>query len=323
MSAHALTLEHKPPANLRPFDIRRDLMAVADLVELCFAGSLDADGRLYIRQMRQAARGGYWQNPTDGIEHPLGGMVWVEDGKLVGNLSLIPHHHDGQRIYLIANVAVHPDYRKRGIARELTHAALAEIEQRGQLDTWLQVDESNPTAVRLYNEMGFSERMRRTSWRLQPDGAQSLTIAGVRVRPRNPSDWALQKKWLAASYPSELRWHLPLEFGFLQPGILGGIQRIFSERRSEQWSADANGKLLGVLSWQSSLLEADRIWLASTPELEEQAIPALMAQAHARFKAGRKLALNYEAGRATSALQATGFSSARTLIWMQYPWKEQ
>lgn len=323
MSAHALTLAHKAPANLRPFDIRRDLLAVADLVELCFAGSLDADGRLYIRQMRQAGRNGYWQDAAIGADLPISGMVWVEDGKLVGNLSLIPHHFEGRRVYLIANVAVHPDHRRRGIARELTHAALGEIEGRGPLETWLQVDEANPPAVKLYNNMGFVERMRRTSWRLQPERSRALVLKTAHVRPRTAGDWAQQKRWLAASYPSELRWHLPLDFGLLQPGILGGLQRVFSERRAEQWSAESNGKLLGVMSWQSSLLEADRLWLASAVGTEEHAIPALTAKLHAEFNSARKLALNYEAGRATAELQACGFGAARTLIWMQYPWREQ
>ncbi len=323
MSAQALALNKTLPANLRPFDIRRDLLAVADLVELCFANSLDADGRLYIRQMRQAARGGRLLDlaSAGGADLPLGGMVWVEDGKVVGNLSLIPHHYENKRIYLIANVAVHPSQRGRGIARKLTQAALEEIKRRGALDTWLQVDQDNPTAVKLYRDMGFIERTRRTSWRLLPDRLQANQLDGnTIIRMRRTGDWAQQKDWLEASYPSDLRWHLPLDLGLLQPGLLGSLQRVFSERRAEQWSAERKGKLLGILSWQSSSLESDRLWLASTLQLEEQAIPALISYAHSHRSSGRKLALNYEAGRASEALQNSGFKAARTLIWMDYPW---
>jgi ribosomal protein S18 acetylase RimI-like enzyme len=320
MSAHALRLTPSAPANLRPFDIRRDLMAVADLVELCFAGSLDADGRLYIRQMRQSARNGYWQDAVIGADPPLGGMVWVEAGRIVGNLSLIPHPFEGRRIYLIANVAVHPEHRRRGIAHQLTQAALAEIEKRGSFETWLQVDENNVPALKLYSHMGFEEKMRRTSWRLLPNRARAANINAIKVRPRTAADWSLQKEWLAENYPRDLRWHLPLEFGLLAPGLLGGLQRAFSERRSEQWSALEDGRLLGVFSWQSSVLEADRIWLAAPRASEAAAIAALASKAHAQFTTTRKLALNYAAGRATQALEAAGFNAVRTLIWMQYPW---
>src|SRR3972149_2661349 len=120
MSAQALTLPKPKASQLRPFDLRRDLLPVADLVELCFAESLDADGRLYIRQMRQAAAG---PGMALGSATSMSGFVWVEEGSLVGNLSLIPHHYGRRRLYLIANVAVHPDHRRHGIARTLTQAA--------------------------------------------------------------------------------------------------------------------------------------------------------------------------------------------------------
>lgn len=324
MSARALSLPYSPPANIRRFDMRRDLLAVADLVELCFANSLDADGRLYIRQMRQAARGGALLDLAAGSgEAPLMGTVWLEDGQVVGNLSLIPHAHDGRRIFLIANVAVHPDFQRRGIARQLTQAALEDIAERGPRETWLQVDENNHTAVRLYQELGFREQFRRTSWRLTPSrAAGSAAPAALTLRPRQGRDWAQQKAWLQAVYPDEVRWHLPLQFGLLQPGLLGGLQRVFGERRTEQWAVERAGHLLGVLAWQSSSLEADRLWLAVPANSEEAAIPALAGLAHSRFHSTRKLALNYPAGRAAAALQAGGFGPLRTLIWMRYPWED-
>jgi len=104
------------PNQLRPFDVGRDLSAVADLVEACFAETLDTDGRRYVQQMHAAAR-----NPrylrwaaamADHVSMPLTGFVWEEHGQLVGNLSLIPFTYLGRRCYLIANVAVDPVSRR-------------------------------------------------------------------------------------------------------------------------------------------------------------------------------------------------------------------
>ena len=39
---------------------------------------------------------------------PLTGYVWEQDGRIVGNASLIPFRDNGKRIFLIANVATHP-----------------------------------------------------------------------------------------------------------------------------------------------------------------------------------------------------------------------
>ncbi len=325
MNAQALTLPKTKANQLRPFDPRRDLLPVADLVELCFAESLDADGRLYIRQMRQAAGNGpalaLASTASGRGDLPMSGFVWVEEGSLVGNLSLIPHHYGRRRLYLIANVAVHPDHRRHGIARALTESALQEVERRGRRELWLQADETNLAAVQLYRGMGFAEKMARTSWRTKPQAGETGGLAGgVKVRERRPSDWPAQQDWLNANYPGDVIWQLPLDVKLLQPGWRGAMERAFSERRVVQWSAERNGDLLGVLSWQSSSLETDRLWLAAGAQHEDEIIPQLMHSALAELEPRRSLALNYPGGRATKALQEAGFHTARTLIWMSYPW---
>jgi len=326
MTAQVLTLPQTETSPLRPFDIRRDLLPVADLVELCFAESLDADGRLYIRQMRQAAGSATalaLANAGSGRDLPMGGFVWQEEGTLVGNLSLIPHHTGRRRLYLIANVAVHPDHRRRGIARALTQAALQEVERRGQRGLWLQADEKNLAAVQLYRGMGFAERMRRTSWRALPRPGQAGDMAyALIVRERRPGDWSAQTQWLKATYPAEVVWQLPLDLKLLQPGWRGAMERAFSERRVAQWSVERDGELLGVLSWQSSSLETDRLWLAAAPEHEDEGIAELLQSALESLQPSRSLALNYPTGRAANALLAAGFQAARTLIWMSYPWSD-
>ncbi len=322
MSAHAVHLPSSArPANLRPFDARRDLLAVADLVELCFAPTLDSDGYQYIRQMRQAARAGRWQpaQPAD-LDAPLMGMVWVEEGVLVGNLSLIPQHMGSRTRYLIANVAVHPNFQRRGIARQLTQAALEDVRSRGRAETWLQVDQKNQTAVDLYTRLGFVEKMRRTSWRGLPQASTPPTNS-VRIRRRVDEDWGLQKAWLDTIYPTDVRWQLPMKTSALRPGWQGSLQRLFGDPRTLHWSALQASQLQAVLTWQSSTLEADRLWLAADPHDPQPPVAQLLAAAGRQLRRGRKLALNYPAGLAAEALQAAGFSASRTLIWMRYPWE--
>lgn len=314
MSAQVLPLNQATAHNLRPFDMRRDLLPVADLVELCFAESLDADGRMYIRQMRQAARHGpLLMSPAD---LPMSGYVWQEGAEVVGNLSLIPHRYGSKRIMLIANVAVHPRHRRRGIARALTQAALQDVQRRGVSETWLQVDDTNPPAVNLYRGLGFVEQMKRTSWRATPRREISGTSSAVKVRSRQTQDWKQQQHWLQASYPPDTGWQLPLDFNLLQPGWRGALERALRDRQVQQWSAVQNKQLVGVLSWQSTQLEADRLWLAAPEASEEDVIPSLMQHVFRHVQVGRPLALNYPGGRAQEALTRCGFHAARTLIWM-------
>src|SRR3989337_2297359 len=104
----AITRPLTPPAShLRPFAVRRELHAVADLVQACFADALDEDGQRYVEQMHTAARNPSYlrwaANVADHVSMALSGYVWEENGGLAGHLSLIPFTLLGQKRYLIAN----------------------------------------------------------------------------------------------------------------------------------------------------------------------------------------------------------------------------
>ena len=101
------------------------------------------------------------------MEIPQGagsGFVWDEGGKIIGNASLIPFRHKGKRIYLIANVATHPDHRRRGIARAMTQKTMELARKRGSHELWLHVRDDNPAAIQMYRNMGYEIRAHRTTW---------------------------------------------------------------------------------------------------------------------------------------------------------------
>ncbi|MEX2160980.1 MAG: GNAT family N-acetyltransferase [Anaerolineales bacterium] len=308
------------PKNLRALDIRRDLASVADLVELCFADHLHDDGRRYLRQLRLAARSGPLLDlaAARGIAGlPLSGYVWLENDVVVGNLTLMPYGSGSHRRFNIANVAVHSSFRQRGIAKALTQAALRGIKSRGVTETWLQVDEKNQNALGLFHSLGFVEKMRRTSWRATPGRTLTGPLDGI--RPRQPSDWPHQKRWLEATYPEDVRWLLPLNIHHLRP--YGLLNRIIRERTTRHWSAEKRGEMLGVLTWQSPSRGADRLWLAVSPNREEEAISMLLDYANGHNRLNRSLTLDYPGGQSDTALKQVGFVSKHTLIWMTFPWE--
>jgi ribosomal protein S18 acetylase RimI-like enzyme len=311
------------PEHLRPFDIRRDLPQVADLVELCFADTLDPDGARYLQHMRQAAR-----NPsllrlasaaTDWSGIPISGYVWIEAGELVGNVSLIPYKIKNQRCYLIANVAVHPDYRRRGIARQLTLHAIEHARHKGAASTWLHVRDTNEPAMRLYDSLDFAERTRRTTWISQSQVPLSDLLTGITISPRRALHWYFQYNLLRQRYPDELSWHLPLNPQALRPGILGTLYRFFTNTYVLQWSALRIDTVIGVLAWQATHHHADSLWLSASPEHEDAAAYSLLLYARQHLSPRKKLALDYPAGRAGEAIRSAGFSEQQTLVWMEKP----
>lgn len=315
--------ERHKPRNLRRFEARHHLIPVADLIEHCFADTLDADGRQFINQMRSAAQSarmlGRAGDVISQVNVSFTGYVWEQDGQVVGNLSLIPVTDQGKRAYLIANVAVLPAFRRRGISLALTKAALQHARKRGVQTIWLQTRADNPAALKLYTNMGFTEQARRTTWHSPRTKAAHLAVhpANIKVNLRQDDDWDQQHTWLTSLYPPSVTWHIPLDLGLLRPGIWGGLRRLFSERSIRQWSAHLGGELIGVLSWQSSISQADQLWLATSVEHEELAIQSLLPYAQGALPSRRILALNYPAGRATEAFITTGFHPHQTLVWMR------
>ena len=57
----------------------------------------------------------------------------------------------------VMNVAVHPDYRRRGIAESLIESLIRELKNRGSHALMLEVRDSNAPAIVLYEKLGFQQ----------------------------------------------------------------------------------------------------------------------------------------------------------------------
>ncbi|NVM22553.1 MAG: ribosomal protein S18-alanine N-acetyltransferase [Desulfobacterales bacterium] len=61
----------------------------------------------------------------------------------------------------VLNLAVHPVYRRRGVATFLLQHSVTLTKDRGVKKAYLEVRPSNDSAIKLYSKMGFSEVGRR------------------------------------------------------------------------------------------------------------------------------------------------------------------
>ncbi len=313
---------------IRPLRSRSDLAAVADLVELCFADSMDEDGREYLRQMRRIANNGFEYapglNPFDRGKMPIRGYLWEEDGLVIGNLTIISFLQGEYRTYLIANVAVHPDYRRRGIARKLTLAGLEHARAHGAPTAWLHVREDNFGAIDLYRSLGFMERARRATWQSEPGASRRRESMpdGIHIRPPLRRDWPSISNWLDLNYPPEVTWNFKFEKDNYKSGLLLEFWRFLKGDRMAHMSAHKNGRVIGSLIWEPTNLHADTLWIASPPQLEDEAIAVLLTSGKAWLPSIRPLAINYPAGRGDGAFESCDFSLQNTLIWMEHPFNK-
>ncbi|MFQ5854176.1 MAG: GNAT family N-acetyltransferase [Anaerolineae bacterium] len=115
------------------------------------------------------------------------GFVWIENGRVVGNVTI---SRLSSQNWLISNVAVDPDYRRRGIARALMAASVDWIRDRNARWLTLEVRRENMPAKSLYLDMGFVVVEGTTEMERHGTGLVTRVAApeGYRLRPARPTD---------------------------------------------------------------------------------------------------------------------------------------
>ena len=66
------------------------------------------------------------------------------------------------------NIAVHPDFRRQGLAEKLVEALTEALKQKGNHCLTLEVRASNAPAIALYDKTGFAEIGRRKNYYRSP-----------------------------------------------------------------------------------------------------------------------------------------------------------
>lgn len=320
MAAITIPIRAENP-QLRPLNVLRDLPGVADLIEKCFASTMDSEGRSYLQQMRRAARDNAFlrwaSSAVESASMPLSGFVWEENGEIIGNVSLIPHRHRQKKIYLIANVAVKEDRRRNGIGRLLTVAAIQLARQRHASEIWLHVRDDNPGAIALYASLDFVELARRTMWQARADHNVNTEIFGRSITRRSSHDWPVQESWLNRLYPDLLDWYQPMPWNFLRPGLGPALYRFIMGNNIRHWVAWFEGKPSGFLSWQAMAGQNDHLWAAVPPEGSEYSLIALLLYVRHELSWRQTLILDFPASQYKASIEAAGFQSLRTLLWMK------
>jgi ribosomal protein S18 acetylase RimI-like enzyme len=309
--------------HIRRLNPNRDLNAVADLVEEAFELRDDPEGAWVLRQMRAFARRA--QSYPDVFSPPGApeGFVWEEDGKIIGNISVVKYFQAEKRRVLIANVAVARDSRRRGIASALTRHALRYIGQLPRSEVWLQVRSENLAAIQMYTQLGFEFIYPLSQWRsspirLFPVPARTSFPDSLRAAARKSADWKLQKQWLTQNYPAQTRWYLNVNLDWFSPWSFFVPASWQSLAFLRHYSLRDGPRLRGVLTWQKTRLSSDQLWLALPEGPQEDLHAEMLLDALQIIESPeRSLLLEYPRGRAQMGIQSAGFTLARNLDWMK------
>lgn len=283
---------------LRPINLRTDLAPLADLMELVFADSMDAGGRSAISEMRTFSRLGAGLGLLAQInELALGirlGYVWIADGRLVGNVSVYPANWPAQLGYtwIIANVGVHPDYRRQGIARRLMQASMDMIRQQDGQRAVLQVDDDNTGARRLYENLGFVDERAWITWRRGSAGRVPPPVSSdpVFITRRTGREWQAEYALAQRLRPLErggLGWQRPLHFGLFHRPFIRRLADWLSLRSTERLVIRSDdGQRIDAALWIESgfALSSVELTLMVEPAYQGLYDDALIGTAARRFE---------------------------------------
>jgi ribosomal protein S18 acetylase RimI-like enzyme len=321
---------------LRPTRLVRDLYQIAELVELCFGTRLDASGRAAVREMKTLARLGplFWLLALLDRLFVFGlgqGYVWREAGRVVGNVSLYRGgvHPELGPGWLIANVAVHPDYRRRGIARKLMNAAMADVRRRRDRWVMLQVEADNEPALRLYHDLHYQAYETLSQWVMERTAAHRFDRLPTPplswpVRRLQPGDAAAQRNLIfRRARRGGMTWTRPLAMRDLRDTPMPSVS--FIDMWHERWVLPDQAhpkRLLGVAWVDHGDSNRAKLSFFLDPSLEDpDAIRALFL--HVLRRPGlRGRALRLETADAgpvvDELLSEVGFRRVRQLIQMRF-----
>ncbi len=267
---------------LRPINPNTDLVALADLMEVGFGTTMDESGRAMLREMRALGRSGWLARLVNGLDGLFGGFqqgyVWMDNGRMVGNVSVMPAllpRVSGSGV-IIANVVVHPDFQRRGIAHELLSASLDLARRQNRRFALLQVAVNNSVAQRLYTQFGFRSQRAFTHW-VRPNRLRvpNRLMDMPPFTLRNGRDWQSEYA-LAQLVRPEARggmgWLRPTYSGAFQPSFWSGAALL--GQSAEHWtlyrspSDPRQLEMLAVARVQMGFGMPDRFDMLIHPEMQ-------------------------------------------------------
>ena len=249
------------------------------------------------------------------------GFVWEQDGHVVGNVTLLTTKQPAR--YLIVNVAVHPDYRRQGIARNLMIYVADRVVQRDGTQILLQVEKENTSALELYNSLQYEVLGSMTTWyntvaRLHIVEANN----NLPIRKMKSNEWQNAFRLDQISLHPDLNWPELPEADKYKSGWIRGLGNAINGRRADTWVvANGRNQLSGLAHISSEWGRTHFLSVRIHPSWQGQLERPFMAHLTHELKyfPRRKIRIDHpdEDQLMTTLLKEANFQPRRTLTHMR------
>ncbi|MCL4870429.1 MAG: GNAT family N-acetyltransferase [Anaerolineae bacterium] len=306
---------------VRPLNLGRDTAQVVRLLNLVFGPTMDQEGQLLDGR---TVINGAAPLVTRLVQFAQGappGFVWEENRQVVGNVSLVHSQIAGR--YLIANVAVHPDYRRRGIAYALMEAAAQAVKRERGRVIYLQVRDDNQDAIHLYQQLGFTLVGTMTTWHVRSSQLHTLDVPtpAPTIRPIRGTEWEEAIELDRGCCHPDLDWPTPVPTTLYKTGFWRWFYNFVNGQQVETWVTTNQGKIVGLAQLTAEFGRPHLFRLRIKPEWQAELSRPLLAKLIRRlgYMRYRAVALDHPADDQTmnDLLRQAGFHPVRTLSTMK------
>lgn len=317
-----------PFRGVRRLSLARDLREVAGLIEQAFGQEPDRAGQSVASEFRALAWWGPLLWALDRMSmrgEGFTGLVWEEDGRIVGNVTL-SRDWASPRCWLVSNVVVAPAYRRRGIARQLMEAALDFVAARRATWAFLMVRRENEAAIRLYESLGFAGIGGKVTLRREfpPRATSEVPLGPERVvREVTFRDGRALADLARAATPEALQRIQPVQpdawLSEAEGGTGSWLLNLLGQR-SYRCVATEGGRLLAYARADIGRRKHHRLRFMALPHARGQVEGALLSRVLNRLAEAAALPVLADVGAeempAIEFLRARGFAESRWLLVM-------
>jgi len=335
MLAVPATIANNQASGARPIDINRDSGQIIALLDQAFGPLPSGRGQ----RMLISPAGAHFSSVlgprfSDYFGRAVPGFVWEEAGRIVGTMSLLAARRAGK--YLVANVAVHPDYRRRGIGTRLMNTSMDYIRKQGGQEILLQVERDNEAANRLYADLNFSALGEVNNWTASTIGIRSLPVTdseGFNIRSMSHGDEKAAYLLDQRCMPFSLRWPDPPHPSKYRSSLWRRINDFFNAKKMEVRVADipalkpGKRRLVGLGYIESEWSRPHELAVRVIDEwqgvVERNMLSALVA--HVKRHRSGHVRINHLAndGYVNELLKEANFRIKRSLRLMHYSLRDE
>lgn len=205
------------------------------------------------------------------------GFVWEESGRI--GAVVIAQRRGSSNTWTIGTVGVLPEFRRRGLARQLLTKTLDDIRRRGGTHIALGVIDKNVPAYSLYRSLGFEHYSSQVEFNLTPqeNREQHSCPANYSECVLDRFDWEKRYDLAKRISPPEVTKYDPVETGrFKNPAVVRLIAPLLDRmrKRIEKRSLFRKaGTIVGHVGYRTTATQkgTSSIWAQLDPEHSELA----------------------------------------------------